>query len=323
MMKLIFTFLLLFVVCVNAGTIWDGGNNSNTNWSRVQNWSPNGVPGNGSNVSFGTGGSIATVDSNRTVGTITFNRIANFTINGTSTLTVNNGITTTQANIYTISSLLNLRGTNTWTTSTNSTLNINSAIVSNQSVIINGSGTVNLNTNNEQFGSFILNGGTVGLDYKTLTLDGNVTTTGGTIRISVLSETNHGQIIAGNTTTGNVSLGNGTTNLTLDSTGYTALDSDRIWLLINNSNGLTSGYFNGYNQGATVNVGGVNMYVFNNADYASGSLFGGNDILLAVPEPTTVLLFGIGSIFLLSTRRSIFHPYCKSAQTCSNRINYC
>jgi len=316
-MKILLLILLFICNVTISGTIWDAGGNANTNWSRAQNWSPNGTPTANANVSFGNAGSIATVDSNRTVGTITFNRNANFTINGTSTLTINNGISATRTGrTYTISSLLNLGGTNIWSTSTTSTtLNINSAITSNQSVTINGTGTVNLNTNNQQFGSLTLNDGTLGIDYKTITLDGNTTFTGGTLRLNVLSESNHGQIIAGNSTTGNASLGNGTTNLILNSTGYYALDTDKIWLLINNSNGLTSGYFNGFNEGNIVSVGDINMRVYNNADYSTGNLFGGNDILLTIPnipEPTTILLFGLSSLFLLS-RRNILHSHCKSS----------
>src|SRR5690349_4441466 len=69
----------LFSPVAQAQT-WDAGGAANTNWSTAANWNPDGLPTSGANVTFGTGGSIATLDADRTVGTLTFNRDANFTI---------------------------------------------------------------------------------------------------------------------------------------------------------------------------------------------------------------------------------------------------
>jgi hypothetical protein len=308
-----------------AGTTWDDGG-STWNWSEAANWNkPNGIPASGADVSFGSGGTYVTTDINPTVGLVTLNRNGNFAINGPGIITINTGFTTERNNrVYTIGSPIVFGNNNTWTNlnarttltvnsnvdtanydlTINNTgiINLNSSVSSYGDLIKSGTGILNINTNNEKFGSLTLNSGTLGLDFKTITLDSNATFNGGTLRLSVGNSTTYGQIIAGNTMSGNISLGNGTTLLSLSFTGYVAQDFDKIWLLNNNSNGSTSGYFTGLTQGSSIVIGGITMYMFYNADYGTGSLFGGNDILLAVPEPSSALTLLLGCSFVLLVR---------------------
>lgn len=320
--KVIATIISLVALGSNAGTIWDDGG-STYNWSEAANWNtPTGIPTTGANVSFGSSGTYVTTNINPTVGLITLNRSGSFSINGPGTITINTGVTTGRNNrTYTINAPLTFGNNNTWTnlnsgtalningaidTATHNltinntgTVNLNSSINSTGNLVKSGSGTLNINTNNEKFSALTLSSGTLGLDFKTITVDGNATFTGGTLRLSVSSPTNNGQVIAGNTTTGNISLGNGTTFLSLSSSGYIAANTDRIWLLINNSNGSTTGYFNGLTEGTAMSIGGQTMYVRYGANYSTGDMFGGNDVMLCIPEPSSVITLLLGfSIFI-------------------------
>jgi fibronectin-binding autotransporter adhesin len=99
---------------VRAGTTWDGGG-GNTNWSTAANWDGDTLPtfGSTTTLTFGAAGPTATLDSNRTVGTILFNYNGSFTINGSSTLTLYNGVTSSSslARSHTISVPVNLAST--------------------------------------------------------------------------------------------------------------------------------------------------------------------------------------------------------------------
>jgi fibronectin-binding autotransporter adhesin len=104
-----------------AGTTWDGGGGSSTNWGTAANWDNNTLPtfNSSTTLTFGTAGSTATVDLSRTVNRIVVNRDANFTINGTSTLTLYGGVTInsgqTAGRSYGISAPINFGAANTWT----------------------------------------------------------------------------------------------------------------------------------------------------------------------------------------------------------------
>jgi hypothetical protein len=326
MIRLCLILLILFSICINAGTVWDDGG-ATYNWSEAANWNnPAGIPGNGANISFGSNGTYVNADISPTVGLITFNRQGDFIVNGPGTITINTGITTTRNNrTYTINAPITFGNNNTWTVNnagtilninglinTNGynltgtgagTINLNTAVNSGGNLTYSGTGRLNLNTYNEEFHALTLSSGTVALDFKTLTLDGNATFTGGTVRLSI-NNSGSGQIIAGNTETGNVSLGNGTTTLALNTSGFTPTNTDIYWIVLNNSNGLTSGYFAGFAPGSTIIVNGVTMYWYYGANYSTGSLFGGNDICLSaqLPEPSTCILFSFASLILFKRR---------------------
>ena len=108
--------------------------------------------------------------------------------------------------------------------------------------------------------------------------------------------------------TGTVNITGSTLSLT--STGYTAANSDLIFILLND--GLASdtitGTFTGLVDGASVGmIGGKEFKIsyFANGDSAgSPSFTGGNDIaLMAIPEPRAALLGAISLIALLRRRR--------------------
>jgi hypothetical protein len=338
--KIILSLLFATVYVANAGTIWDDGGYT-YNWSEAGNWNnPNGIPGTGADVSFGNSGTYVDADISPTVGLITFSRQGNFIINGPGTITTNTGIAVSRNNrTYTINAPLSFGNDNTWTNlQARSTLDINglvntngfdltinntgiinldTAVVSTGALIKDGAGILNVNTYNQQFVSLTVNSGTLALDYKTMTLDGNVTLTGGILRVSVGSPTNNGQIVA----SGDISLGNGTTALSLSSAGYSALSTDQIWLMINDSSGMTTGYFSGLTEGSLVVVGGQNMYIRYGADYGTGNMFGGNDVMLCVPEPSTMILLALGSsVFLVKRRKSSSGRFKEQDKEVANKI---
>ena len=71
----ILTVLVLSIspVSVMAANTWDAGG-SDYKWSTTANWDDNTVPIDGADVTFGTAGTSATVDSARSVGLLTYNR---------------------------------------------------------------------------------------------------------------------------------------------------------------------------------------------------------------------------------------------------------
>jgi len=172
--------ILKFTKAETANT-WDAGGEAVTAWSTAANWTNNTIPASAANVIFGTGGSAATVDSARTVGSVTFNRTEDFTVEGASTLTINGGITKTAASNDTISAPVALGASQTWSND-------------NASGDLTISGTVNLGTRMLTVGgvgetniSGVISGtgaaGTGGLTKTgsgTLTLSGANTYTGGT-----------------------------------------------------------------------------------------------------------------------------------------------
>lgn len=97
-------------------------------------------------------------------------------------------------------------------------------------------------------------------------------------------------------------------SLSLTSTGYTAVNNDLIFILLNNDLDTITGTFAGLVDGASVGIiGGKEFKIsyFANGDSAgSPSFTGGNDIaLMAIPEPRASLLGAIGLIALLRRRR--------------------
>jgi autotransporter-associated beta strand protein len=144
-----------------ATSTWDAGGGANTNWSTAANWSADAVPSSGSDVRFASGGSTATLDSSRTVGTITFNSSGAFSINGSSTLTINTGIGVDTTTTYTISSPMALGAIGTWTVATNGTLESSGVVSGANELTKSGAGTLVLSGSNTYSGSLSIRGGTV------------------------------------------------------------------------------------------------------------------------------------------------------------------
>lgn len=81
-----------------------------------------------------------------------------------------------------------------------------------------------------------------------------------------------------------------------------------LWLIVSNDPSTTvTGTFAGLAEGAVATeIDGRMLQIFYGADFASGSLTGGNDILLfsqGVPEPSTLVLLALGCLVLRCTRR--------------------
>ncbi len=91
--------------------------------------------------------------------------------------------------------------------------------------------------------------------------------------------------------------------LTVTST-YTPVAGDMFWIIVNDVassilNGLFSNYANGDPIGA---IPGYNIYY--NADSSTSSLSGGNDVVLAIPEPGALLMLVIAAGLCLAYRRT-------------------
>jgi hypothetical protein len=84
--------------------------------------------------------------------------------------------------------------------------------------------------------------------------------------------------------------------LTLDWTGFGgSVDSTKLWILKNDTHGTLSGTFGNYANGASLGVhDGRSWCLFYGANFATGSLTGGNDVVISVvPEPGMMGLLGI------------------------------
>jgi fibronectin-binding autotransporter adhesin len=165
-----------------AGTTWDGGG-GDTNINTQDNWNDNLNPtltGGGSTLTFGTGGTTATINTNVNVAGIILNRDANFEIaNGAGSLTIGSGgigmtLPTTTGRTHTISeSSLILGASQSWTVTNNTgaaQLNVSSVIddgASSFGITKAGSGLLVLSNANTFNGSVIINAGTLRVTNST------------------------------------------------------------------------------------------------------------------------------------------------------------
>lgn len=179
---------------VFAGLTWDGGG-ANTNINTQNNWNDNINPtltGGTSTLTFGTGGSTATINTAVNVTGLVLNRDANFTIaNGAGSLTVGSGgitmtLPSTTGRTHTVSeSNLNLGASQTWTVTNNTgaaRLEVSSVIDDGASTFAltkRGDGTLVLSGNNT-FGSAASNGLVLGTNLSATPY----TNTGGIIRLA-------------------------------------------------------------------------------------------------------------------------------------------
>ncbi|WP_428937474.1 beta strand repeat-containing protein [Fontivita pretiosa] len=124
---------------LGQGVTWTAGAGNNTNWSEPSNW--NVAPAEGGDVFFAQAGSLATVNSAITVGSIQFNIATGFTIAGSATLTINSGIGVTGAGSYTIATPVWLGASNTWNIGTGN-LHVSGVIGGSASLHKTGGGTL-------------------------------------------------------------------------------------------------------------------------------------------------------------------------------------
>ena len=133
-------------------------------WSTASAWTPAVVPDHSAAVIFGTSGSTSVVDTvSRTVGSILFNRAANFTINasGGAVLAINDGIIVSNSFIHTINAPLILGNTNTWLVTGTGTLLAGGAISGDFPLLKTGPGSLILKGNNTYSGMTWIADGTL------------------------------------------------------------------------------------------------------------------------------------------------------------------
>ncbi len=164
-----------------ADFTWDAGG-ADTNWSTVNNWlgvPDNTVPSAGDNVVFGTGGSAAVINTtSRTIGSLTFNRDADFALSasGGAGLTINTGISaaapTSTGRTYAIGAPITLGANNVWDISSATgatTLTVSNVItdgVNTYGLTKTGNGVLRLSGVNNTFnGPITINGGTLAVTY--------------------------------------------------------------------------------------------------------------------------------------------------------------
>jgi autotransporter-associated beta strand protein len=145
---------------VASGKVWNGGAGApNNSWATIANW-VGGVPGNGDYVTFaGTIQTTPNLDTNRTVGSLTFsNNAGSFNLtNANSTLTLNGSVTNNSANTQTLSVPVALGGVQTFNAASNSIV-FSNTISGTGGVNVTGIGVI-YNSSNSYSGPTTVNAG--------------------------------------------------------------------------------------------------------------------------------------------------------------------
>jgi hypothetical protein len=143
-------------------------------------------------------------------------------------------------------------------------------------------------------------GGTVAPGNSPGVLDtGDFALSGGTY-LAELSGTTAGEDYDQIAVLGTVNL-SGMLSLSL---GYSPLENDLFFLILNDGSDAVTGTFTGLAENSIFSQGGSSFRITYAADSISNSFTGGNDVaLMAVPEPSLALLSLLGLGGLLRRRR--------------------
>jgi len=220
--------------------------------------------------------SAAITEANGSVG-ITKNGAGTMVMSGNSNYTgatnVNAGTLVINGNIST-SNVTVLTGATLGGSGTVGSLTVNEGATINPG---NSPGILNVNGAYNQAGTLIaeITGTTAGSGYDQINVTGSVNLSGAL----TLDVTNAG-------------------------TGYVL--NSMIFLILNDAVDAVTGAFSNYAQGTNVgNFGGFDWVISYEADSSNSSFTGGNDVALrAIPEPSAVLLGGLGFVGLMRRRRA-------------------
>ena len=152
-----------------------------------------------------------------------------------------------------------------------------------------------------QSGGFVAPGGAAANSTGALTVNGNYTQAG-TFNADLKGTTpatNYDQIIV----VGAVDITGGALAATFS--GFTPVNGDMLFILLNDGTDAITGTYAGYAQGAVVsNYGGFDWQISYEANSGSNAFLGGNDIaLVAIPEPSIGLLGSLSILGLALLRR--------------------
>ena len=176
-----------------------------------------------------------------------------------------------------------------------------SAVSVNGDAVLSGSGSITGSVTVSS-GATLAPGASPGiLDTGSLNLD-----VGSTLAIELNGatvDTDYDQV----NVTGSITLG-GALSL---SVGYAPVATDKFWIGLNDGSDQVLGAFSNVpvtdvpNNSGLINISGVDYTVYYGADFATDATTGGNDILVAVPEPgsAVMLMSGIGMLLGLQRRR--------------------
>jgi autotransporter-associated beta strand protein len=159
---------------------------------------------------------------------------------------------------------------------------------------LGGSGTVGALT--------VLDGGTVAPGNSPGILSTGDYTQAGTLSLQLdgtLAGVEYDQVNVG----GTVNL----SGLLTATVGYTPVNDQLLFILTNDGTDAINGTFSGIADLDTIDLGGYQWRISYTANYAgsdTGTFTGGNDIaLMAIPEPSALVLLGLSTFCLVSRRR--------------------
>lgn len=254
---------------------------------------------------------------------------------GTNVSTGNNTVTSVAAATLTLDGA----GTHSYGDGTNANSGVITGAVS---LVKNGNGTQTLGDTNTYTGTTSVNSGTLAINGNISTSVTTVNT-GGTLRgtgtTGTVTVKSGGTLAPGNSpgvlNAGNTILESGSTLsieingatlgtgydqlnvigsaslaglLTITMGNFTPTDGSLFFILANNlSDAITGTFSNASVNENTYNLGGQDFqisYFGNHTGSGAGTFTGGNDVvLMAIPEPTSALLGGLGLLALLRRRR--------------------